>query len=330
MATTPAITVLGASGLVGSAVAARLARRPGRLRLVARDPVGLPSGTAADVDIVASDLRDRAALTASVDGADVIVFALPDPRDDVDLGLAVLRDLLDVVGSAARPPLVLYPGAASQVGLASGRPVDGSEPDAPITTRDLQKSAAEQLLKQATSAGVVRGVSLRLPIVFGEGAVAGATDRGLVGGAVRRAVGGEPIMTWYGEQVRRDLMHVSDVATAFAAAIDHPGELVGRHWPVGSGHGSLLGDVFHRIAEIVATRTGTEPVPVTRIEPPPGTTVADQLSLTVDPARFQAATGWQPQVSLSSGLSRTVAAIEAEAQSRPAQCHIEQLRSVTG
>jgi nucleoside-diphosphate-sugar epimerase len=228
------------------------------------------------------------------------------------VNVGVMRDLIDVIRPGhtdGAPPLVVYGGAASQVGVPPREPLDGSEPDHPETAYDRQKLTAEQILKKATAEGRVRGISLRLPTVFGESMAPGATDRGVVSAMARRALAGQALTMWHDGTVRRDLVHVEDVAAAFTAALAHPGPLVGGHWLIGAGRGDELGDVFRLIALTMSDQTGRLPVAVTSVEPPSHAPVTDFRSVTIDSSPFRAATGWRPEISLSEGVRRTVAAL---------------------
>lgn len=314
----PLITVLGATGFVGSAVLAHLARRDVRVRAVARRPAGPPPDPAARIEVISADLTDRDALAAAVAGSDAVVHVLlceggwraADRPGGELVNVGVMRDLVEVLrGDASPPPTVVYGGAASQVGVPPREPLDGTETDRPATVYDGQKLAAEQILEKATAAGWVRGVGLRLPTVFGEGTAPGTADRGVVAAMARRALAGEPITLWHDGTVRRDLVHISDVAAAFVAALDHPERLAGRHWLLGAGRGEPLGDVFRAVARLAAERTGTEPVPVTSVEPPPHAPETDFRSITIDSTPFRTITGWRPRVPLREGLDRTVAAL---------------------
>ncbi|MFD7661816.1 NAD-dependent epimerase/dehydratase [Streptomyces sp. NPDC059788] len=318
---TPLITVLGASGFVGSAVTAALARRPVRLRAVARRPSTPPPGPA-ETSVVTADLTDRAALAEAVAGSDAVVHLLladggwraaeNDPgAERVNVG--VMRDLVGVLRpdtGSGTPPLVVYGGAASQVGVPPREPLDGSEPDEPGTAYDRQKLTAEHILKKATAEGLVRGVSLRLPTVFGEGAAPGAADRGVVSAMARRALDGRPLTMWHDGTVRRDLVHVDDVAAAFTAALDHPESLVGGHWLIGAGRGDALGDVFRLIARTASELTGRRPVAVESVAPPAHAPATDFRSVTIDSSPFRTATGWHPRIPLPEGVRRLVAALD--------------------
>jgi nucleoside-diphosphate-sugar epimerase len=155
----------------------------------------------------------------------------------------------------------------------------------------------------------VRGVSVRLPTVFGHSPVTGRLDSGVVSAMVRRAVDGDALTMWHDGTVERDLLHVQDAAAALLAALDNADALAGGHWLAGTGVGTPLGDAFRAIADIVARRTGTAPVPVVSVAPPRSLSATDVASAVVDPAPFRARTGWAARVSLSDGLERTVAAV---------------------
>ncbi len=312
------ITVLGASGFVGSAVTRALAREPIRLRAVARRRF-TPEPGRAETTVVTADLTDRAALADAVAGSDAVVYLLladggwraAETEEAERVNLGVMRDLVDVLGDAGGPPpLVVYGGAASQVGVPPREPLDGSEPDEPATPYDKQKLAAEQVLKKATVDGVVRGLSLRLPTVFGETATAGANhDRGVVSAMARRALEGQDLTIWGDGTVRRDLVHVEDIAAAFTAALANPDALVGGHWLLGAGRGDQLGEVFRLVAKEMAAQTGQNPVEVTCVEPPSHAPATDLRSVTIDSTPFRAITGWRPEISLPEGVRRTVAAL---------------------
>ena len=317
---TPRIVLLGATGFVGSAVLRELAARPVRIRAVARRPAAVPSGATADIEVWRADLTEPGRLAAAVADADVIVLATlysaasstwriengDTAAERVNVGLA--RDLVGALAArtSGPPPGVVFTGAASQVGPTDKAVLDGTEPDRPTGEYDRQKLAAERLLLDASARGLLRGVSLRLPTVFGCGRGPAARDRGIVSAMTRRALAGDPIMMWHDGTVRRDLLHVDDLARAVVAGIDHTEPLAGRHWLLGTGEGRPLGQVFERVAALVAERTGEPPVPVVSVEPPAHAEAGDFSSVTIDASAFRSTTGWAPRIPFAEALRRTV------------------------
>jgi nucleoside-diphosphate-sugar epimerase len=316
----PVITVLGASGFIGTAVTAALADRPIRVRAVARGPVALPGGPfRAEVEVRTADLTSPAVLDEAIAGSDTVIHlvlhssgwrgAESDPASE-RANVGVLADLVDSLRVRRRqgpPPIVVFAGSVSQVGVPPGTPINGTEPDRPNTSYDRQKQAAEHMLMDATAEGVLRGVSLRLPTVFGHSRSVASTDRGVLATMVGQASAGKALTMWHDGRVERDLLHVDDVAAAFLAALDNVDSVAGRHWVLGTGRGERLGDVFRTIARLVSVHTGRDPVPVVSVPPPAQATVTDSHSVVVDSSAFRSATGWRPTVRLENALGHMVA-----------------------
>ncbi|GAB2898050.1 NAD-dependent epimerase/dehydratase family protein [Streptomyces mayteni] len=320
----PTVAVLGASGYLGSVLTGLLARRPVRLRPVARRAVPVPEGAVADVRPLAADLTEPAAVARAVGDADVVLhlakhtgdWRLPEaePAATERVNVGVMRAVLDVLADRPRsgerpPPVVVFAGACTQIGRTPERPMDGTEPDHPQTAYDRQKLTAELLLKAADRAGAVRGISLRLATVFGQSPLSEVPDPGVVMTMARLALAGRPLTMWHDGSVVRDITFVEDVGRAFLAATDHPDALRGRHWMIGTGRHARLGAVFHTVAEAVAEATGRPPVPVVTVEPPDAAVLTDFLPVYIDPEPFTEATGWRAGVPLREGVDRGVAAL---------------------
>ncbi|MEQ3552796.1 NAD-dependent epimerase/dehydratase [Pseudonocardia nematodicida] len=315
----PTVVLLGATGFVGSAVLRELARRDVTVRAVSRGTPVVPPGSRARVEPVSADLAEPGAVAGVVADGDLVIHTVAyiagagtwrigdgdAAAERVNVG--VVRDLVEALAHRPGPPAgVVFAGAVSQVGTPDGDVVDGGEPDRPRGGYDRQKLAAEQLLLRAHADGVLRGTSVRLPTVYGYAPDSTARDKGVVSTMVRRAVAGEPITMWHDGTVRRDLLHVSDAASALVRAGDHLDRLGGRHWVLGTGTGTPLGEAFTTVARLVGEHTGAPPVDVVTVDPPAHAESGDFRHVTVDASGFRAATGWRPAVPLDDGLAATV------------------------
>ncbi|MFC9399290.1 NAD-dependent epimerase/dehydratase family protein [Streptomyces sp. NPDC057027] len=325
--TRPLITVLGATGFIGSAVLRELAGRDVRIRAVARRPVPVPAGARAEIEVRTADLTRPGETAAALDGADVVLHTVlysaatstwrveegDTEAERVNVGL--VRDVVDALAARAPGgplPRVVLAGTVGQAGPTGGRILDGTEEDRPHGEYDRQKQAAERTLFAAHERGLLLGTSLRLPTVFGSGPGSTAHDRGVVSAMTRRALAGEPITMWHDGTVRRNLLYVADTARAFADAALDTEPLAGRHWLVGADRAQPLGDVFRTVADLVAERTGKPPVPVVSVEPPAHADPGDFADIEIDASAFRTATGWTARTPLDEALRSTVAHLADE------------------
>ena len=314
------ITVLGASGLIGSAVVASLASREARVRAVSRSAVAVPEGAHAEIRVLRSDMTRPGAVEEAVAGADTVIHLLLDRGGWRGTGGAVgpaleagvaraLRSAVRGRPGTGRPPTVVLAGTTTQHHGPPGCGYTGG----PVSAYDLQKEETERILTEAEADGILRVVPLRLPTVFGPGPAGG---RGLIGAMVRRALAGEPLTLWHDGSVRREFLYVDDAADAFLRAFDHVDDLSGRPWCLGSDRSERVGDVLETVAALVAEHTGGPPVPVIRVPAPEQAQAADFTDMVVDSSGFREATGWRPRVPLQQALRRTVAGIADRARRR--------------
>jgi nucleoside-diphosphate-sugar epimerase len=295
-------------------LSASLAARPLRLRAVSRRPAPGPADGLAAVEVRSADMTDVGELRSAVDGADAVVYLIA-PGPDAGV-IAGLLDALAARPVRSGPPAVIYAGSITQVGVPPRTLLDGTETDRPDTAIARDKHAAERALLQATAHGAVRGVSVRLPTVFGHNPATGRFDGGVLTAMIDRAIAGEALTMWHDGTVQRDLLHVQDAAAALLAALDNIDTLAGSHWLAGTGVRTPLGEAFRAIADIVARRTGTPPVPVISVPPPRPLSATDVTSAVVDPSAFRCRTGWAARVPLQDGLEWTIAgALEARSES---------------
>ena len=331
----PRVTVLGGTGFLGGAVTDELLRREVTVRVVGRraapHPVSHPN-----LQVRIADLADPRAVVTAVTGSDAVVvltaFRSPTAQwrvSDTDpmaerMTVGVIRDVVDTLavqcrspgGNAASPPMVLMAGSAPANDLAAV----AADPYARL------KARAEDVLRTASATGAISGACLRLPTVYGRiECAATVVDRGVITAMARRALAGEPLTIWH--QVRRNLLHVRDAASAFAAALDHGDRLSAGCWAVGGDRPVPLTDLFAQIARIAADRRGTLPVPVQPSAPPAHASPLDAADVSVDSTPFRSITGWRPVVPDDDGLLDLITALADEADGTAQHHHGGSARS---
>ncbi|MEV4314198.1 NAD-dependent epimerase/dehydratase family protein [Actinocrispum sp. NPDC049592] len=291
----PVVAVLGASGFVGSAVVAELARSPVRVRAVSRSAGFALSG----IDVRQVDLSEPGSVATAVEGADIVLHLAAHIsgeqswRSATDLsqrlGVGVIRELVE----HDRPPGVVIFASTLQASCAHRIHAGYVR----------QKLDAEEMLLRSHE----KAFSLRLPTVYGRSPVSGSTGRGVISAMAGKAAAGERLTMWHDGSVARDLVHVTDVARAFAVALTCADTLAGRSWAIGTGRPERLGGVFSTIAAITAARSGEPPVPVVSVAPPDYADSGDFHSCAPDCSAFPAVTGWRPRIALADGLREVVA-----------------------
>lgn len=311
----PVVTVLGGTGFIGSAVAAELARAGLRVRRVGRRSTEPSVGS---IETVRADLTEPGVVRHAVKGSDAVVHLAghtdavtgwrvagdPSPARQVIVG--ILEDAVAALATepdrqGRRPLLVL----ASSVAVTT---TDGSGYAG-------HKAAAEALLAAADAVGSVRGVALRLPTVYGVGAVRPVLDGGIVATLARRALRGEALPLWGGGQVLRDLLEVDDAARAFAVVADPRTSVPGGVYDVGTGRSVALREVAALVRD-AAARSGAAPVTLVDTPAPAYATAADLADVQVDPSALAAATGWHPLTEPVRGVPRLVQALSDDADRR--------------
>nr|WP_227467729.1 NAD-dependent epimerase/dehydratase family protein [Nocardioides lijunqiniae] len=309
------LVVLGAGGYLGTAVAARAEPLNRQVRLVRRPGGSLPVARAPGAGVVDCDVADPADLRRVVEGAGAVVHLASDlaGRDGwrgvgrASHGAEVMVNLIEACRRAERPVCVVLASTVGHQGVADGA----------LSPYEEGKREEERLLLEATAAGRVDGVVLRLPTVYGcSPAAPSRPGRGVVATMVRRALSGEPLTVWAGGTVRRSFLHVEDAAQAFVASLSAAEALSGGRWDVAPDDTLELRDALATVAAVVAEVTGRAAVPVESVTPPAHALPADLEDVAVDAGPFRERSGWRPTRSFAEGVHDAVTTLAGD---RPLQ-----------
>ena len=283
------VLVTGGAGFVGRHVVRALQERGHEVIVV---DLTSPAG---EVTAVVGYLSDAGVQRdAVVPGVDAVVH---------------LAAQTSVLGSIARPALVHRTNVEVTAGLlersrecgvgcfvlASTNAVVGPAdttitegmPLRPLTPYGATKAAAEMLLSGYSGAYGMRTPALRLTNVYGPGM---HHKDSFVPRLLRAAAKQEGVEVYGDGEQRRDLVHVSDVARAFVAAVEG--------WPsgpviVGSGRSHSVNDLVQAARDVTGRAIPTQHVPAKPGEMP---------AVEVDLSRARAL-GYLPTTGLTEGLA---------------------------
>lgn len=222
------VAILGATGRLGPAVAR--AFEGWERRGLSRRPAAADETDVRFDRFVVGDRRDRAALAAVFDGADVVVDLLAFEAPDADALLAAIADV------AHRPRHLVYASSVAERGFArAGRP---PEPDGPY---GLGKRAV-RLRYEAAFDGVVH--TLVLPRLVA------SVDRGRREQAyLDAALANEPILHAGSGDQRQTIAPVDGVARVVRALADDPLRVPSGCVDVGPPAPSRVADAIRALAE---------------------------------------------------------------------------------
>jgi putative NADH-flavin reductase len=106
------IALFGATGMIGSRIAAEAARRGHQVTALARNPARVPTDVA-NLKAAPADLLDAASVGAAVRGHDVVASAYAPPQDDLAALDKATHALVEGVRAAGLKRLVVVGGAGS-------------------------------------------------------------------------------------------------------------------------------------------------------------------------------------------------------------------------
>ena len=300
--TGPTALVTGGAGFIGSHVAAAFGRAGHSVRVLD----DLSTGTRAHCDAAwrldVADVRDAAAVDASVAGAEVVVHlaaftSVPESfekhEECTDTNVLGTWNVLEACARHEVRKLVFASSSAVYAELPDAPKSETDCPE-PISPYAVSKLEGEHLLEIFRRARGLASTALRFFNVYGPRQPADSAYAAAVPIFAERGLRGEPL-TLYGDgHQTRDFVFVEDVAEAVLRAGASPRSGV---FNVGSGQAIEILE----LADTIVGLTGGDPEH--RFEAPrPG----DVRSSTADVRRVAEALEWKPSRSLAEGLAATL------------------------
>jgi UDP-glucose 4-epimerase len=310
MAERPSVLVTGGAGYIGSHVAWALADA-GQPAVVLDDlsagdrravppSVPLVVGDVADRDLVGRVLAERrCGAVLHFAGSIVVPESVAEPLKYYRNNTCASRNLIEAC-LATGVRRFIFSSTAAVYGTPESVPIPETAPLRPESPYGTSKLATEWMLRDAAAAWPeFRYVALRYFNVAGADPALRTGQRGrsathLLKIACETATGKRPFMETYGADYAtpdgtciRDFIHVSDLAAAHLAALDH---LAAGGGPAvlncGYGRGFSVREVVAAVKRVAGTDFEVRPAPRR-----PG----DPARLVADPGRLKTLLGWTPR-----------------------------------
>jgi UDP-glucose 4-epimerase len=298
------IAVVGGTGFIGSHLVERLVREAADVLVVGRTTQHLDrlSAVRGECAIALCDLSDaadvRRAFTAFRPEIVYHMAAHPDGPESFAQFAACLSvngiGLVHTLQAAADcgAELFVY-GDSTKVYGGGPVPYRASHDTAPLCSYAVVKAAGWRLCQLAAAVAPLKVAAIRPTFVYGP-----RQSRNLLTHVHECVTAGRPIRLQGGTQTR-DPLYVDDAVAAFAAVPEHPASW-GHAIPIGGGSEMSVTSLCEAVLSALGTR-----LPIVADAGAARPTEVWRSSADNEDARRLL--DWQPRVSLSAGLARTVA-----------------------
>lgn len=308
------VLITGGLGFIGSNLAARLVGLGARVTLLdsmLEDHGGNLFNIEPVKDRVVvnfSDVRDDQSLKYLIRGKDYIfhlasqndhILSRQNPFPDIEINIRGTLNLLDNCRKYNRDARLIYSGTRGEYGSAIKLPVSEDQPLNPRGVYELSSMAAQQLFKIYHQNDAIRSVTLRLTNIYGERSQMKHNRYGVANWFIRLAMDNQCISVFGDGRIIRDFLHVSDTVEAMLAAAACEAAY-GSVLNVGNDQGSSFRELAEAVVEVAGTgRWQFTPFSPERAAQEPGDFISDIT-------RIKQLTGWKPNMSLHSGLEKTI------------------------
>jgi UDP-glucose 4-epimerase len=228
------------------------------------------------------------------------IDSMRDPYEDMEINCRSQLTILEACRHHNPGAKVVYAGTRQVYGRPASLPVDESHLVRPTDVNGINKASGEYYHLVYNNVFGIRACSLRLTNIYGPRQLIRHDRQGVIGWFIGLAIEGSPIRIFGDGGQRRDFLHVDDAADAFLLAGES--ELCnGEAFNVGGDEPVTLRD----FATLLVKTAGSGKIQY--VDWPLDRKVLDVGDFFSDSTKFKLTTGWQPAVSLSEGLKRTIA-----------------------
>jgi UDP-glucose 4-epimerase len=312
------VLVTGGAGFVGGALVRRLAEAGARVTVLDDLFTGRPETVPATVELIQGSVVDEVLVRQLVGDASVvfhlaarnIIASTKDPRGDFVTNIGGTLNVL-LAACERKVDRIVCASSTSIYGNPRSIPINEEEPPVVLSPYAVSKLGGEQYcLAFYETYGLPVSV-VRYSNIFGIGQRPDNPYCGVVAKFLAAVIAGHPVQVHGDGEQTRDYTYIDDAVDATLLAAIQP-RAEGEVFNVGTGIETSVNDLAARIAQACGM-----PVKVDRIDRRDIDNIRRRV-VSIEKARRMLR--WSPQVTLTEGLNRTVAWMQAssfEPASRP-------------
>ena len=266
------------------------------------------------VRINVADIRQQTTMNYLVQQHDVIfnlagqvshIDSMQDPYTDLEINCRSQLSILEACRRENQSVRIVFASTRQIYGRPQALPVDEAHPIVPVDVNGINKAAGEWYHLLYGDRYDMHVSVLRLTNTYGPRMRVKDARQTFLGVWLRHLVEDKPIQVYGDGQQLRDFTYVDDAVRAFllAAARD---EARGRIYNLGNDEIVSLRDLADLLIELNGAGS-FELVPF-----PPDRKAIDIGDFYADFSRVRRELGWEPQVSLREGLSKSLAFYRAQ------------------
>jgi NAD dependent epimerase/dehydratase len=308
------VAVTGAEGFIGSHLVEELVRRGHRVRAMALYNMWsssgwletLPDDVRASVDVVFGDVRDLASAVELVAGAEVVYhlaaigsvpYSYRVPRTFMENNCMGTLNVLEAA-RACRTPRVVHTSTSETYGTARTVPITETHPLQAQSPYAASKIAGDKLAESYHLSFALPVVTLRPFNTYGPR----QSTRAVIPQIITQLGSGARTIMLGALAPSRDFSYVTDTVAAFISVGTAPASAVlGEVFNCGPGDDVSIGDLAAEIVSLTGASADITEDPQ-RLRPKD----SEVMRLVCDATRLRERTGWQPLVTRSEGLRRTI------------------------
>jgi UDP-glucose 4-epimerase len=294
--------VLGGGGFIGTSLCRRLAASGARVRAFGRH-FSFPSATGG-VDLRTGDFRDADALSAAIEGADIVhhlVHATPPQPANADMAGDISNNVLpslalfDLCRKLGVKRIVFLSSGGTVYGRSEVIPTPETAPTEPIGAYGISKLTIEKYLALHEHLHGIDYRILRVTNPFGPFQTA-SKQQGIIATLIARGLAGERIEMWGDGSAVRDFIYIDDVLDALELVSRDQSKF--RIFNIGRGEGHSLREIVARIQNLLGKEL--------KLDWKDGRPSDVPVSI-VSNTRARDVLGWTPRTPLDEGLAKTIA-----------------------